>query len=44
MMAFNTVVLPVPGEPVIIFPDGYTMSVDWESYKEFDTNPAFGKA
>jgi len=20
------------------------MSVDWESYKEFDTNPAFGKA
>ena len=26
------------------FPDGYTMSVDWESYKEFDTNPAFGKA
>ena len=26
------------------FPNGYTMSVDWESYKEFDTNPAFGKA
>ena len=25
------------------FPNGYTMSVDWESYKEFDTNPAFGK-
>lgn len=25
------------------FPDGYTMSVDWESYKEFDTNPALGK-
>ena len=24
--------------------NGYTMSVDWESYKEFDTNPAFGKA
>jgi len=22
------------------FPDGYTMSVDWESFKEFDTNPA----
>ena len=26
------------------FPNGYTLSVDWESYKEFDTNPAFGKA
>ena len=26
------------------FPNGYTMSVDWESYNEFDTNPAFGKA
>ena len=26
------------------FQNGYTMSVDWESYKEFDTNPAFGKA
>ena len=26
------------------FPDGYTLSVDWESFKEFDTNPAFGKA
>ena len=26
------------------FPNGYTMLVDWESYKEFDTNPAFGKA
>ena len=26
------------------FPNGYTMSGDWESYKEFDTNPAFGKA
>ena len=26
------------------FPKGYTMSVDWESYNEFDTNPAFGKA
>ncbi len=25
------------------FPDGYTMSVDWESYKEFDRCPAFGK-
>ena len=24
--------------------NGYTMSVDCESYKEFDTNPAFGKA
>ena len=26
------------------FPNGDTMSVDWEAYKEFDTNPAFGKA
>ena len=26
------------------FPNGYTFSVDWESFKEFDTNPAFGKA
>lgn len=25
------------------FPNGYTMSVDWKSYKEFDHNPAFGK-
>lgn len=25
------------------FPNGYTMSVDWESYKEFDRHPAFGK-
>lgn len=25
------------------FPNGYTMSVDWESYKEFDRFPAFGK-
>lgn len=25
------------------FPNGYTMSVDWESYKEFDCYPAFGK-
>lgn len=25
------------------FPNGYTMSVDWESYKEFDRYPAFGK-
>ena len=25
------------------FPNGYTMSVDWESYKEFDCCPAFGK-
>lgn len=25
------------------FPDGYTMSVDWKSYKEFDRFPAFGK-
>lgn len=24
-------------------PNGYTMSVDWESYKEFDRYPAFGK-
>ena len=24
------------------FPNGYTMSVDWESYKEFDRYPAFG--
>ena len=22
----------------------WAMSVDWESYNEFDTNPAFGKA
>ena len=40
----------MPGDPLRAqfiaenFPDGYTMSVDWESYKEFDTNPAFGKA
>ena len=26
------------------FPNGYTMAGDWEAYKEFDTNPAFGKA
>ena len=25
------------------FPNGYAMSVDWESYKEFDRFPAFGK-
>ena len=25
------------------FPNGYTISVDWESYKEFDSHPAFGK-
>ena len=25
------------------FPNGYTMNVDWESYKEFDRHPAFGK-
>lgn len=25
------------------FPNGYTMSVDWESYKEFDCYPAFRK-
>lgn len=25
------------------FPNGYTMSVDWESYKEFDRHPAFWK-
>lgn len=25
------------------YPNGYTMSVDWESYKEFDRYPAFGK-
>lgn len=25
------------------FPNRYTMSVDWESYKEFDCYPAFGK-
>lgn len=25
------------------FPNGYTMSVDWDSYKEFDRYPAFGK-
>lgn len=24
------------------FPNGYAMSVDWESYKEFDRFPAFG--
>ena len=25
------------------FPKGYVMSVDWESYSEFDRYPAFGK-
>lgn len=25
------------------FPNGYTMSVHWEAYKEFDRYPAFGK-
>ena len=25
------------------FPNGYTMSVDWESYAEFNPCPAFGK-
>lgn len=25
------------------FPDGYTMSVDWESCSEFNLRPAFGK-
>lgn len=25
------------------FPKGYVMSVDWESYNEFDRYPAFGK-
>ncbi|MDM8154464.1 hypothetical protein QUW14_09095 [Bacteroides gallinaceum] len=25
------------------FPNGYTMSVDWDSYKELDRYPAFGK-
>lgn len=25
------------------FPNGYTMSVDWEAYREFDRYPAFGK-
>lgn len=25
------------------FPNGYTMSVDWESCTEFDSHPAFGK-
>ena len=25
------------------FPNGYTMSVDWEAYREFDAYPAFGK-
>ena len=25
------------------FPNGYAMSVDWKSYKEFDSCPAFGK-
>ena len=40
----------MPGDPLRAkfiaenFPNGYTMSVDWESYNEFDTNPAFGKA
>ena len=24
------------------FPSGYTMSVDWDSYREFDCRPAFG--
>ena len=23
--------------------NGYTMSVDWEAYREFDAYPAFGK-
>lgn len=26
------------------FPNGYTMSVDWDSYREFDRYPAFGKS
>ncbi len=25
------------------FPNGYTMSVDWEACREFDAYPAFGK-
>lgn len=25
------------------FPNGYTMSVDWESCTEFNPHPAFGK-
>ena len=25
------------------FPNGYPLSVDWDSYKEFDRYPAFGK-
>ena len=25
------------------FPNGYTMSVDWDSFREFDPHPAFGK-
>ena len=25
------------------FPNGYTMSVDWESSTEFNPHPAFGK-
>ena len=25
------------------FPNGDSMSVDWEAYKEFDSHPAFGK-
>lgn len=26
------------------FPNGYTMSVDWYSFREFDPYPAFGKS
>lgn len=26
------------------FPNGYTMSVDWESCTEFNPRPAFGKS
>ena len=25
------------------FPNGYPMSVDWASFREFDRHPAFGK-
>lgn len=24
------------------FPNGYTMDVQWDEYREFDTHPAFG--
>ena len=27
----------------INFPVGYTMDVQWDNYREFDTHPAFGQ-